>query len=106
MLVLDEDRQAFYQFIKNHLTENGVALICTMGDGEIEKTGDINQVNKTMEKIHPESGKKILVNILPARVVSMKNFEKEIQENDLILLESGITEMPGFPVCMYSVVKI
>ena len=32
MLVLDEDRNGFYQFIHNHLSENGIALICTMGN--------------------------------------------------------------------------
>jgi len=35
MLVPDEDRNAFYTFIRNHLTHDGIALICTMGDGKI-----------------------------------------------------------------------
>ena len=43
MLVLDEDRDAFYQFIYNHLKPNGLALICSMGDGEFEMQSDISK---------------------------------------------------------------
>lgn len=43
MLVLDEDRDGFYRFIYNHLKPEGLALICTMGDGEYEVKSDINQ---------------------------------------------------------------
>ena len=42
MLVPDEDRDGFYQFIRNHLTEDGIALICTMGDGKSERQTDIS----------------------------------------------------------------
>ena len=41
MLVLEEDRQAFYRFIRSHLKPQGLALICTMGDGETEAQSDI-----------------------------------------------------------------
>ena len=40
MLVLDADRNSFYRFIYEHLVENGIALICTMGDGEFEMQSD------------------------------------------------------------------
>lgn len=43
MLVLDEDRNRFYQFIYNHLKPEGLALICTMGDGECEMKSDISK---------------------------------------------------------------
>ena len=43
MLVRDEDRKAFYQFIRNHLKPDGLALICTMGDGEFEMMTDISR---------------------------------------------------------------
>lgn len=41
MLVPSKDRTDFYQFIYQHLTENGLSLICTMGDGKIERETDI-----------------------------------------------------------------
>ncbi len=34
MLVLDVDRNAFFRFIYAHLAEGGVALICSIGDGD------------------------------------------------------------------------
>jgi len=43
MLVLDEDRNAFYQFIRSHLRQDGIALICTMGDGNVEMQSDIGK---------------------------------------------------------------
>lgn len=36
MFVLDDDRKKFYNFIGEHLKENGIALIGTMGKGEFE----------------------------------------------------------------------
>ena len=42
MLVEDADRAAFYRFIREHLTDDGVALICTMGDGTIERQSDVS----------------------------------------------------------------
>lgn len=105
MLVLDEHRHAFYQFIKNHLKEDGIALVCSMGNGEMEVCGDIHQVNQMIEKKHPVTGESIQVNQLPARVVSMNTFLSEIHQNSLEVLESGTTVMPGFPICIYAVMK-
>ena len=40
MLVDDADRDAFYTFIRDHLNPKGIALICTMGDGTMERHTD------------------------------------------------------------------
>lgn len=37
MLVLDDDRSAFYRFIFDQLKATGIALFCTIGNGEEEK---------------------------------------------------------------------
>ena len=58
MLVLDEDRNAFYRFIYDHLTDDGIALICTMGDGKIERKSDVANAFQLQEREH-ESGRKI-----------------------------------------------
>ncbi len=58
MLVLSKDRTAFYQFIYQHLNENGLSLICTMGDGEIERETDIH--NALFPSPHVCSRKKII----------------------------------------------
>ena len=104
MLVLDEDRNRFYQFIHKHLKPEGLALICTMGDGEFEMRSDISQAFELQEKEH-ESGK-IMVAGTSRRMVSFKNFEDEIARNGLEIIEKGITSaLPNFNNLMFAVVK-
>lgn len=104
MLVVDEDRDLFYQFIRKHLADDGIALICSMGDGEFEMKSDINSAFKLQERDH-QSGK-MLVAGTSCRMVSFGRFENEINRNGLETLEKGITEaMPDFNSLMYAVVK-
>lgn len=104
MLVLDEDRNRFYQFIHNHLNENGIALICTMGDGEFETQSDISTAFIPQERNH-ESGK-MMVAGTSCRMVSFRTFEKELTQNGLEIIEKGITaSLPDFNSLMYAVVK-
>lgn len=104
MLVLDEDRNAFYAFVRDHLAENGLALICTMGDGEAELKSDISTAFQLQERDH-ESGK-MLVTGTSCRMVSFKTFEKELASNGLKIVEKGITEsLPDFNSLMYAIVS-
>lgn len=104
MLVLDEDRDAFYQFIYNHLKPNGLALICSMGDGEFEMQSDISKAFDIQERNH-ESGK-MMVAGTSCRMVSFKTFDNEISRNGLEVVEKGITSaLPDFNSLMYTVVK-
>lgn len=104
MLVLDEDRNGFYQFIYNHLKEDGIALICTMGDGEIETQSDISQAFHLQERNH-ESGK-MMVAATSCRMVSFNTFEKELLNNGFDIIEQGITSaLPDFNSLMYAVIK-
>ena len=104
MLVLDEDRNGFYQFIHNHLSPNGIALICTMGDGESERQSDISQAFTLQERSH-KSGK-MLVTGTSCRMVSFRTFEKELKQNNLTIIEKGTTSaLPDFNNLMYAVMK-
>lgn len=104
MLVLDEDRNKFYRFIYNHLKPDGIALICTMGDGEYEMRSDINQAFALQEREH-ESGK-MMVTGTSCRMVSFKTFEDELERNDLEVVEKGITSaLPDFNSLMFAVVR-
>lgn len=104
MLVLDEDRDGFYQFIYNHLNEDGLALICTMGDGEFEMQSDISQAFTIQERNH-ETGK-MMVAGTSCRMVSFKTFEAELERNRLEVVEKGITSaLPNFNSLMYAVVR-
>lgn len=104
MLVLDKDRNSFYQFIHNHLSENGIALICTMGNGEVEMQSDINTAFDLQERNY--NGKTVLVAGTSCRMVNNETFDKELTQNDLEIIERGQTSIPGhFPELMYAVVE-
>lgn len=104
MLVPEEDRNGFYQFVYNHLCENGIALICTMGDGIFETQSDITKAFALQERNH-ESGK-MMVAGTSCRMVSFPTFENELSRNGLTIIEKGITgSLPDFDSLMYAVVK-
>ena len=104
MLVLDDDRDKFYQFIYNHLKQTGLALICTMGDGKIEMQSDINKAFELQEREH-ESGK-MMVAGTSCRMVSFEKFEEELERNHLAIVEQGITSaLPDFNSLMSAVVR-
>ena len=106
MLVLDEDRNAFYAFIRDHLSPNGIALICTMGDGKMERQTDIHTAFDLQKRTHEQTGLEVSVAFTSCRMVSFSTFEEELKNNELKILETGITNAtPDFPVLMYAVVQ-
>lgn len=106
MLVLNEDRAAFYSFIREHLAPSGVALICTMGDGVMERQSDINTAFELQERTHEETGRTVFIAGTSCRVVNFDTFTKEIKDNGLALIRQGVTAIePDFPQMMYAVVR-
>lgn len=106
MLVLDEDRRGFYQFLKEQLSENGIALVCTMGDGISQRSSDISEAFTLQERVHEESGKRLQIAGTSYRSVSFQKFEEELSENELKILETGFTDLqPDYYCMMYAVVK-
>ena len=104
MLVPSKDRTDFYQFIYQHLTENGLSLICTMGDGKIERETDIRKAFRVEEREHSYGS--IPVASTSCKMVSFSTFEKELKENHFTIIEKGLTEsFPDFPILMYALVK-
>ena len=104
MLVLDEDRDGFYRFIGSHLTAEGKALICTMGDGEFEMQSDISTAFTLQERKHGSG--KMMVAGTSCRMVSWNTLENELARNGLTIIEKGITSsLPDFNCLMYAVVK-
>ena len=106
MLVEDTDREAFYTFIRDHLTLKGIALICTMGDGEVERQTDIRTAFQLQCRTHEQTGKEVQIASTSCRMVSFETLHTELKRNGLHLLKEGITcAPPDFPVLMYAVVK-
>lgn len=106
ILVLDEDRQSFYKFIYNQLSESGIALICSIGDGTEERKTDITQAFALQKRTHEATGKELFIAGTSCRAVSFDTLSKEIAENNFVLLNSGITSIdPDFPTIMYAIIK-
>lgn len=106
MLVRDSDRTQFYRFIREHLTDRGIALICTMGDGVTERQSDISTAFHLQERIHEPTGKVLKLAGTSYRGVSFATFEEELQKNGLEILKEGITLVePDYGKMMYAVVK-
>lgn len=106
MLVLDKDRDAFYRFIRHHLKPDGIALICTMGDGSFERQSDISTAFDLQERVHEASGKILRIAGTSCRMVSFATLEQELAKNGLDIIRQGMTSIePDFPQTMYVVVK-
>ena len=106
MLVLDEHRKSFYEFINEHLKYEGKALIIIQGDGEREYSSDIENAFDLQKRKHIPSNKEILVPGTSYRAVSFKQFNKELKENHFRVIDQRLSEdIPGYAVCMVCVVE-
>lgn len=107
MLVPDADRNAFYDFIRGHLKSNGIALICTMGDGSVERQTDIRTAFDIQERIHEQTGKAVQIAGTSCRMVNFQTFDKELERNGLVVVKQGVTAIePDFPQMMFAVVRV
>lgn len=103
MLVLDEDRQGFYRFIREHLNPDGLALICTMGDGQTEMRSDIRRAFEVQTRAHPAGP--MAVAATSCRTVSFPHFVRELEDQRFQILETGLTGAPPeFDSLMYALV--
>lgn len=106
MLVEDSHRDAFYRFIRNHLTKDGMALICTMGDGNMQRQSDPATAFDLQERTHEPTGKQVQIAATSCRMVGLETFRTELCRNGLSIRKEGITSAPpDFPIMMYAVVK-
>ena len=106
MLVLDKDRDAFFRFIYEQLNETGIALICTIGNGEEESASDISAAFDLHRRTHEYTGVELHIARTSCRKVNFDTLFHEIAKNNLTLIESGLTSIiPDFPTTMFAIVK-
>ena len=104
MLVEDEDRKRFYSFIREHLSDNGITLVCSMGDGESEFSTRAEEAFEIRERNH-FSGP-VQVASTSCRMVGFGKFEEEISEAGMTIVEKGLTSaMPDFDSLLYAVIR-
>lgn len=107
MFVNELHRKKFYEFIYEHLKENGKALIIAMGDGTNEYKTDPKEAFKDSKKININTNKEISVASTSCMIKSMENMLSEIRESNLKVLENKIVDdLPNFKECeMFIVTK-
>ncbi len=96
MLVKDEDRHKFLTFINSHLKNNGKAIISIMGDGIQEKNN--SDITKSFNLSEREfKGKIVQVASTSCRIVNWQNFQQELTNANLSIIEKFNTpEISGF----------
>jgi len=105
MLTEDEDRARFFESIRVHLKEGGLALICTMGDGEDQWKTDPSKAFDMVQREHL-SGKLLELASTSCRVVSWETLHKEIAAASLSIAEEGMCSAPpDFGSMMYVLLK-
>ena len=106
MLVDDGDRAAFYGFIREHLKEGGIALVCSMGDGITERCSDAARAFDVQTRIHEPTGREVEIASTSYRAVSFDTFRREIANAGLTILQDGLTDIrPDYYKIMYAVMK-
>lgn len=106
MFVLDEHRNKFYNFIYDHLKDNGIALIISMGDGTLEINSDLEKAFDDTKRVNINTNKEIMVASTSCRVKKIDEMKKEIQLNNLEILEEKIIDdVTSFNKCMLFIVK-
>ena len=107
MFTNNDDRNNYYKFIKEHLKEDGIALILTMGDGVDEMISDSNSAWEDALRVHEETNQKMMIAATSCRIVNFNTLFSEIDKNFLEVIEHGITEIiPDFTTIMYVIIKI
>lgn len=106
MLVQDGDRNGFYRFLRDHLSETGIGLVCAMGDGTREWASDPEEAFMLRPRMHQASGRELMLAGTSCRVVNRDTFCREMEDNGLAVVESGLTQAPpDFSRMLYAVVK-
>lgn len=104
MFLLQEHRDKFLKFIKEHLLNDGYCLLSMMGDGEKTYTSNIDDAFKNAERV--VNNKKINVATTSCRIVDWKTLEEEISRNGLIIKKKWISkDTPGFTKMMDVVIR-
>ena len=106
MFITQKHRDKFYQFIYEHLKDNGFALIIAMGDGKTEYSSSIDEAFLKRMRININTGEKMLVSNTTCMIKKLDDMIKEIRDNNFEIIENGIDcSLDDFSDCMYFVIR-
>lgn len=106
MFVTDNHRNLFLKFIYNHLTDDGIALICILGDGVKKYSSDVTKSFENTNRVVMNNSINLEIATTSCKIVNWKNLEKELNNNGLKIKEKWIsTQIPEFSSSMCVVVS-
>lgn len=104
MLVEDEDRHKFLQFIFNHLKAEGKAFVIVMGDGVETRKTDKSKAFELADR--PFGDETIQVATTSCRMVTWEEFLSELDRANLKVLHHYVDKtIAGFDVSMVAEVE-
>lgn len=106
MLVVKEHRIKFLEFIRNHLKDNGKALITVIGDGKMTKTTNIEDAYTIVERNYKNKNEKVNVVQTSCNIVDWNTLIEELNKTKLVIDKKWISnDIPGFNPSMCVIVK-
>lgn len=106
MFILDEHRNKFLSFIREHLKEGGICLICVMGDGIKQYTSNIDDAFKNTKRVVINNNTELDLATTSCKIVNWKQLAFEISNNKLKIEKKWISNnIPEFNSSMCVVVK-
>lgn len=107
MFVLDEHRDVFLSFIREHLDKDGIAFICVLGDGKKEFASNVENAFEEVEREVLNNGFKVKVATTSCKIVDWSTLEKEVSRNNLRIEKKWISEkVPEFNPAMCLIVSL
>ena len=105
MFVTEDHRNKFYKFIYEHLKQNGIALIVSMGDGEKIYESDISKAFDDVKRVVVNNNKEINIATTSCKIVNWKTFEHELLVNNFDIKKKWISHnIPEFNPAMCVIV--
>lgn len=106
MFVLKEHRNKYWQFIYNHLEDNGKALITVLGNGIDTRETKPEEAFDKSKRIIQSSNKEVEVVNTSCKIITWDKLKKEVNSNNLKIIKSWISyDIPGFNNSMCVVVE-
>ncbi len=106
MFVLDEHRNKFLSFVREHLKNDGICLICVLGDGNREYVSNIDEAFKNIKRTVMNNNTELEIAATSCKIVNWEHLECEILNNGLKIEQKWISnDIPEFENSMCVVVK-
>ena len=106
MFILEEHRNKYWQFIYNHLENNGQALISVLGNGINTRETKIEDAFNKSKRVIQSSNKEVEIVNTSCKIVTWDELKKEISQNNLKIIKKWISyDIPGFNNSMCVIVE-